>query len=80
MSDERAELPETGEQLTFEPGDGNVTQRLTIRVAGIEPEGFGWVTLVGWEIGEHGFPIGDVKITAPVSTIEARRLHRRVRH
>lgn len=79
MSDERANIPEVGEQLIFEAGDGTANRRITLRVAAVEPEGFGWLTLVGWEIGEYGWPVGELKISAPVATIEARRLHRRHR-
>lgn len=78
MSDEKASVPERGEQMTFEVGDcAGLRERVTIRVSEIHPEGRGYITLVGYRIGAAGFPEADLSLCVPVATVEARRLHRR---
>lgn len=81
VSTDRANLPECGEQITFEASDiANERERVTLRVSDVITEGFGYVTLVGWRIGSHGFPEALATLRLPVSTVEARRLHRRCRN
>jgi hypothetical protein len=78
VSDEKAKLPEPGEQLTFDPGDGpTIKERVTIRVMSVESGGFGYMTLVGFQIGADGFPFADIRLNLSVASIEARRVHRR---
>lgn len=80
MSTERANLPERGEQLTFESGDCHaMPERFTLRVMDVIPIGMGDIELHGFLIGEHGFPVEETRVRTTVATVEARRLHRYLR-
>lgn len=81
MSTERANLPLAGEQLVFEDGDLRefTGSQTTIRVLGIKPAGMGQIRIDGVVIGSQGLPVLQVDITVPVVTVEARRVHRRLR-
>lgn len=80
-ADNLVNMPQNGEQITFENGDcNNFPASVTLRVCGYLPGMWGRVILIGEEIGNHGCPVGDVlQLVVPMATLEARRVHRRER-
>jgi hypothetical protein len=79
--DGNLDLPKTGEDIVFEPGDAvNITERTTVRVLAAEgrPHDFGNVSIHGWKIGSHGFPEpAEILYVVSTATLDARRETRR---
>lgn len=82
----KVEIPKPGEQIQFSERDrlqiteGRLESSRTVRIADARPHGFGDVELIGWAIDGHGLPTGSVKMVVPMTTVDARRTHRRGTH